>query len=173
MEPNPWGSQGRARAVRWVSLRCGQSPGHQTPSICHLTLLWRQVRAASDPCLATRQLQAAGSPGDDRPRVRPGGRHRAAVDAAPSNAGQTAPVASLSPTGQRGEVGARTRVHPSGSRKQRAPDVCAEFQSFVQHRRSHLSLSACSLCLQKAGLTPYLTGPPETLFTPMVFPVLT
>ena len=29
---------------------------------------------ASDPHLATRQLQPAGSPGDDRPRVRPDGR---------------------------------------------------------------------------------------------------
>lgn len=48
------------------------------------------------------------------------------MDAAPSNVGQTAPVASLSPAGQRGEAGARTRVHPSRSRKQRVPD---KFQS--------------------------------------------
>lgn len=48
------------------------------------------------------------------------------MDAAPSNVGQMAPVASLSPAGQRGEAGACTRVHPSRSRKQRAPD---KFQS--------------------------------------------
>lgn len=73
MEPNPREESGQG--LGWTLGLCDEGRVQATrPLYVHLTLLWRQVRVASDPRLATRQLQPAGSRGDDRPRERPGGR---------------------------------------------------------------------------------------------------